>query len=794
MLILKKALFYTVFLLLLFSFSNCSITRRIPDGQSLYTGAKVNIEKINQDIKTKDLSTQLTFALYPSPNRRLFNIRWRLRLYNTFYSKKQKGLFHWISTNIGEEPVLYDAKNTQSVEKVLESIAINNGYFSPTISHDVETKKKKTSVVYTVQVDSSYHINNIQYDIEQDSLLQIINNLQTESLVKKGQRYQLQQLRNERIRIEKVLKDKGYYFFEADFLKFYADTTLDNRQINLSLRLKKGIPQKDLNIYHIGDIRVFPDYNSGLAQTNLTFDTLDIQDLKLIFQNELSIHPEVLENAIVPEKGAVYTFKAHNNTIQRLSNLNVYKFISVRFTPNPEQDSLLDLKILLTPRVKNTVEGTLGFSVRSFLFFGPEYSVSYINRNAFKGAELLKISSSGNFNTFLWGESVSFPFPKFQKISTDVSLSKPGILVPFRKKPFPKDLIGTSKLVFGFSEDKIDFRLSFFREIIESENYTDLLQTLNQDTLASSFFALDDLSFTYGYTWYKKRHLQYFFNPFSLHFQNGRYESASIQNLLVSSISSPLENDVVQRLQEAVLFQPDYAILYDSRLKGNKSHNYFNHARFVFSYGYFLEELNNKSRTNQYIQIENDFRYYYTFNPIFTVATRLLTNFTFPFQDEVIIPYNDLYTIGGTTGVRAFAPRTVGPGASHFSNNNVLLESGYGDIHLEASLEFRYKANDFVEIALFVDAGNVWLTAGETSDVNAQFHLNSFYRQLAIGGGFGFRLDFDYFIIRLDLATPFTKPWQPNGLGYWVLDDIALGKRAWRRENLSWNFAFGYPF
>lgn len=135
---LNKFSLYIGLLLLLFFFSNCSITRRVPDGQYLYTGASVKIDKTDKKLDTKALATDLNYSLYPLPNRRLFRIRWRLRTYNTFYSKKKKGLFHWISTTIGEEPVLYDAKNTESVKEVLKSKAINNGYFSPEVSHYIK--------------------------------------------------------------------------------------------------------------------------------------------------------------------------------------------------------------------------------------------------------------------------------------------------------------------------------------------------------------------------------------------------------------------------------------------------------------------------------------------------------------------------------------------------------------------------------------------------------------------------------------------------------------------------------
>ena len=156
------------------------------------------------------------------------------------------------------------------------------------------------------------------------------------------------------------------------------------------------------------------------------------------------------------------------------------------------------------------------------------------------------------------------------------------------------------------------------------------------------------------------------------------------------------------------------------------------------------------------------------------------------------------YFVGGSNSLRGFRARSVGPGAFYADSLTVAIFGfrSFGDIKLEGNTELRYKASDYINLALFVDAGNVWLKKYNPNtsfyDAGAQFGKD-FYKQLAVGGGIGLRLDFNYIKLRFDLATPFRKPWLPEG-ERWVFKDISLSKKAWRQENLILNIAVDYPF
>jgi outer membrane protein assembly factor BamA len=97
-----------------------------------------------------------------------------------------------------------------------------------------------------------------------------------------------------------------------------------------------------------------------------------------------------------------------------------------------------------------------------------------------------------------------------------------------------------------------------------------------------------------------------------------------------------------------------------------------------------------------------------------------------------------------------------------------------------------------VKGALFLDAGNIWLLNENPDKPGAKFS-KKFLNEIAVGAGAGLRFDFSFLILRTDLAFPIRKPYLPDG-DRWVLDQINFGSGAWRKENLIFNLAIGYPF
>jgi outer membrane protein assembly factor BamA len=193
--------------------------------------------------------------------------------------------------------------------------------------------------------------------------------------------------------------------------------------------------------------------------------------------------------------------------------------------------------------------------------------------------------------------------------------------------------------------------------------------------------------------------------------------------------------------------------------------------------------------------IESDYRQYQKTNARDVLAMRVAVGAGIPLRPDGTIALLDRYIIGGASSVRAFAPRTIGPGAQarDTSSNSLSVSSYTGNLLIESSLEYRLSLGRYPELAVFLDAGNIWLTSGPDATEASQFRLNRFYRELALGTGMGLRVNLGFFVLRLDVAFPLSKPYLPAG-ERWVGNQLHFGRRQWWKENLNWNFSFGYPF
>jgi outer membrane protein assembly factor BamA len=177
------------------------------------------------------------------------------------------------------------------------------------------------------------------------------------------------------------------------------------------------------------------------------------------------------------------------------------------------------------------------------------------------------------------------------------------------------------------------------------------------------------------------------------------------------------------------------------------------------------------------------------------LATRLIAGVGFAFGNSSIMPYVKQFTVGGSNSVRAFDPRSLGPGSYRTPDSlaaNSFVDQA-GDIKLEANVEYRFPLVSILRGALFVDAGNIWLVRDDPSRPGAKFRGSTFLDQIAVGTGFGIRFDLSFFVLRLDLAFPLRVPSLPEG-ERWVIKQIDFGDPRWRKDNLVLNIAIGYPY
>ncbi|MEO1410786.1 MAG: BamA/TamA family outer membrane protein [Bacteroidota bacterium] len=766
--------------------SSCSLQRTLPEGEYLYTGAKIKVVPTEKGFATTKLSASYAGLLkQPKPNGKFLGLRWGLRLHNLFHSERGNKFWAWCQRKLGKPPVIYQRQVTEQTQQILANRAFNQGFFEVQVKAEVKQKKRKASVLYLVSVRPPHRISALRNAVSDSVIHRSIDAIQDSSLLRPGEAYQLDLLKRERERITTALRRRGHYLFRSDYLKFRADTLGGGREVQLELVLKPNVDSTHLPRQTIRQIVVYPDLDFDKNRPQAR-DTLQYDGLTILSSREL-LRPAALREAILLRAGQYYSTTDHRATLERLSFLQTYQFVEVQFEAAPQSDSLLDVRIKLRPRQLKTVEGSVGGSLSAGLYAGPEITATYLDRNLFRGAERLRVSFNGQYNFPLVANIASRVQQEIQ-----LALSKPGLIVPFRKRAWPKALVGQTKASFSYSIDRISIPLNGTEDFLREENFTELLAGLRTDPNFAPAVTFNTFDWKLSYLWRRRPAIQHELTPISVVWQAPQYQVDELRRLLVQIFlldEVAAEDGFFLSLEPMLLYQPAYVYLFDSRLKQWQTHNFYYRGRMAFAANRLLNRDSNIVRANdesQFLQWENDWRYFWRPSAKHTLAGRLAAQFSFPLGEELLLPFFDLYAVGGPNSIRAFPPRRVGPGSVEPTDQTFFF-SGTGDLLLEGSLEWRPRISSLLELGFFVDAGNVWLFRGGTrNDELATFRLEDFYRQLAVGTGFGLRFDFQVLLLRTDFGFPLTRPWLPQGQR-WVGDRLQL-------RDAVFNLAFGYAF
>lgn len=756
--------------------SGCTGTGRLAEGERLYTGAKIKIKKSDKEWSTKVLKSDLKKAvILPRPNKKILWMRPKLVLYYMFKNSREKSFGTFIAYKLGEKPVLYEPNIANRHQALLEERAGNDGYFSVDVDSKAEIKKHKAKIVYPVMVQAARKkIDQINYPSDSSRITSTIAALQSKSLVKPGAFYQLENLLAERQRISDTLRNHGWYYFTQDNLLFEADTLHPPGELNLTLRIKRETSARERQRYEVNTITVFPDYDLAKEQvaTKKAPDTLDLNCPTYVYHH-LRTKPSVLNQQIKLRCGRLYSNEAYQATIYRLLNLNIYKFINIRFDVSPQADSLLDARIYLTPFRPQRVESTISGIFSGGFYYGARTGVAYNHRNLFGGAEALRLALNG---AYLRTNKDNFAFKDFIVSDASARLSLPRFI--FLQ---PKDRRSFSTTTFSLRHETNWFKFDL-------------------PDLGPFRMSLQRVSGEAGYLWKNQRNglLTQEFNPLNLGLQFSTFNKSLVRQKVITGIPSDTTGTTTSLLTFWE-YKPNYTFSLDERIGPSRRLIHYFRQRFAAQISGFRKSkylpADYKLASPRNFFIETDYRQYYKTDARNVLAMRLSVGAGIPLRPGGTIALLDRYIIGGASSVRAFAPRTIGPGAQarDTSNNTISVGNYTGNLLIESSLEYRMPLGRYPELAVFLDAGNIWLTSGPDATEASLFRLNSFYRELAVGTGVGLRVNLGFFVLRLDIAFPLSKPYLPSG-ERWVGDQLRFGSGKWRKENLNWNFSFGYPF
>ena len=765
------------FVILLFLLASCSGTRHLTNGERLYTGAVVKLES-TEKVNKGNVKTTIESVVRPKPNSSYFGMRPQLSIYMAAGKNPKGKLKKWLQ-KMGQAPVLMTNVNPIVTSAVIDATLFNMGIFNSSTTFKIIEKKRTASVIYTSYVHKPYTIKEFGYSIyplnspkgELKNLNDLIRSDAKNSLIKPGDDYNLDLLKVERERIDALLKNSGYFYFNPDYLLFKADTTMANRTISLTLTLKDSVANNALTVYHINNVFIDQNYSLNDEAADRKKDTLMIQnDLFMGSEADMNIHPQVILRSVYLRKHEIYSRQNHTITLNRLMSMGNFKFVQVKFSDSDTTATgYLDATILLTPMTRHTFRAELDLVTKSNNYTGPRMNLSLLNRNAFKGAELLSLNMAGSFEAQLSGVTKNMFSYSF---NPQIELTFPRFLAPFNIKQ--TNSIYVPKTTFSLS-------YNFLKRV--------------------DYFDMSTFQFKYGFKWKNSISIENEFNPVSISNTAISHESILFTNLLDSI---PF---LKKSYEEQFIVGSNYSFTYNEQMLAGKKWQYFIHFT-AESAGNLLSLASiiggktpspeNPSKIvgsiySQFAKLSVDGRVYYNFRDDNKIALRLFAGVAGAYGNCSILPYSKQFFSGGPNSIRAFQINSIGPG-TYLQNaaNSVFMHQG-GDIKLETNAEYRFGIYRFFKGALFVDAGNVWVQKSNSSNIGSSFAFSTFMNEMAVGAGLGLRVDVSFFVLRFDLAMPLRKPWLDNGQR-WVMNQIDFANSTWRSNNLVLNIAIGYPF
>lgn len=770
----KKFTYRTLLCLALLFVYSCGIKKYIPEGEQLYTGATLNLNYEGELQDSKRVKAELLNLIEPNPNTKFLGMKPALFFHYKAQREKPGFLYRFLNKSFGEEPVYFSDVNPERVEQLILNRLDNNGFFYSESESETVIDEQFASVNYSAKLPAPYVLEN--YTLESDTLpmYKEIEKLLPETALKKGDRFDLDLLKTERIRLNNGLKQKGFYNSQEDLLIFEADTNqYKNRKFDLFLRLKKEVPSRASIPYTIDSITVYPNYTIEGDTLPLTKENVTQVDSIDFVQNELYFKPELLESYLLFNEGDLYDANTSKQTSNRLSALGSYKYVNIQYTEldttaTDGNGGSLAADIYLAPLTKRSIRAELQAVSRSNGYTGPGILLSHTNRNVFNGGETFSVSADFSYELQLSNSN--------NNLSSIAGGLSADLIIP-RSIPF-----SPSRFKYAVPKTKISLGVDFLQR--------------------SDLFTLSSVNSSFGYTWKENQYVYHTLDPISINYSRLSNVTDEFQEILDDN--EYLSQSFEQRFIAGLL----YSFTYDEVSNLSKEKPIYFSTNFDLA-GNALSLFSGGSNTifgseyAQYAKVDADLRLYLRWQKERTLVSRIYAGWGIPYGNSSTLPFVKQFYSGGPYSVRAFDIRSIGPGSFYpdTEDDSTDYYDQSGNLKLEANVEYRFPLFSYLKGAFFVDAGNVWLTGDYSSLVEDESTSSSsvslftdgkfekdWLNEVAAGVGFGLRLDIQSFVIRLDLASPLRIPYLDENERW----NVPFFGNA--DNNMTLNFAIGYPF
>jgi len=723
------------------------------------------------------------------------------QLHDSIIPRRKRVLFFFRPLR---KPPVFDTVNISKSITFMRAQLNTMGYYRdsiplPDVKFDTVGDQIRTTIQFHVtpgkmiRIDSLYYnlLDSVPYTPELDSLQTLTVANPEERIIKKGTAFSKTLISAELDRLTNVYRNNGFLRFSKEQLLAVWDTVGINllrpaldieeqlRQLE-ALRARRENPVADVEIrlapnpdtgrlkrYYVGRVRVFPDYNADTLFYEPKYERI----VRGNAPYEFTIYsgqflPRKLIRFIYLKPGELYRQSNFLKTQNKFNSVGAlpWRLVTINQFPRNGEDSV-DFDIRLIPAKKYTAgvnldvsrnQGNLGIE-GSLLGLGASFNL--VNRNFLKGANHSAL-------TFRYGVELATRL----------------------------DLVQTQQFTLGYTIQ--------FPRLVPRANFIDPKWRENVKTFMAfsvgrtdriDYFNVSSATATLGWQFNFEKTIH------RLRFPNIEYYSLTPDTLLKALISQNASYKYI--FNDGLIVSGLYNI---EKAGGSKDKtNIFRASIEMAGFPGVIKALSESAKLYSFVKLDAEFvrtltwrrtaLAFRTFAGIGKTRTFSLKSGK-PDTINYYLPFFRQYYAGGPNSMRAWSVRKLGPGSAVNSYDRNAYPDRFGDMRLETNLEYRFFLANLVtyplEGALFVDAGNVWFLRDNPTFENETFNWSRLWQDLAIGVGYGLRVDFGFLKVRADLGYKAKDP-SPD------INNLEAQNKwfyKWKFTDAQFQLGINYPF
>ena len=719
--------------------SGCDGTKYVAENELLLSSNKIVSEQ--PDVSVAGLSDYL---LQRTNTKWFSSLKIPLGIYSMSGQDTTKRVNRWLR-KWGEAPVILDTLKIDESITNLTSVMQNKGYLDATVKADISAVNKRARVTYKIEPRERYLVRHTGYDImdrEIDSLLRV--NEVTGRMLKGGEPFSINTLHNERNNITSWLNNNGYYYFNKDAITYMADSSKHDKTVDVMLRL--GLFRNSVH----EEYRSHPRYKIR----NVSYEPIPSQKLKL---RKSTLNANNLITA-----GDYYSSKNVQDTYNRFSRLKAIRSTNIHFTEIPDSN-LLDVRIQINRRKPNIIqiqpEGT-----NTSGDFGAALSLTYENVNIFHGSEQLSVQARGAYEAIHGLEG--YENNNYEEFGVQAKLMLPKYILPGLSSAFHRRHDSSTEFSISYNRQN---RPEFHRRVLTGSwrykwnGVSNNRVSYHYDLIDVNYISMPWISETFKRDYLESENTRNMILRYN-------YENLLIMKMGFGFNYTDSRNSLRTNIETAG------NLLYGMANLFNFSKN--DDGQYKFALIAFA----------QYVKTDIDYTHLTTLDDRNALVLHARVGVALPYGNSNILPFEKRYFSGGANSVRGWNVRTLGPGNYIGTDRRIDIINQTGDIKIDLNAELRTKLFWKFQGALFIDAGNIWTIKKYSDQPGGEFKLKSIYDEIAVGYGVGLRLNFDYFILRLDLGMKAVDPAYTTSKEHFPILHTKFSR------DYALHFAVGMPF